>query len=75
MAVIKMLRAINPSGLTVPTNSLLQRPLKLTWLISFTHNSKGTPEGVPLPRGDDHAGNGSFSNFHAVSSRSFNYLI
>lgn len=29
---------------------------------------KGTPEGVSLPRGGDHAENGSFSIFHAVSS-------
>ncbi|MDM9285569.1 hypothetical protein QU814_20910 [Providencia rettgeri] len=49
--------------------------LELIRLINFTHNSKGTPEGVPLPRGGDHAGNGSFSIFHAVSSRLANLLI
>ncbi len=70
-----MLKAIGLSGLAIPDHFHHQRNLRLIRLINFTHNSKGTPEGVPLPRGGDHAGNGSFSNFHAVSSMLFNYLI
>nr|WP_306804394.1 hypothetical protein [Providencia sp. PROV019] len=70
-----MLKDINPSGLAISSHSHHQRNLKLIRLINFTYNSKGTPEGGPLPRGGDHAGNGSFSIFHAVSSRWFNLLI
>lgn len=43
--------------------------------INSVETSKGTPEGVPLPRGGARAGNGSFSIFHAVSSRCANLLI
>lgn len=52
-----------------------QRNLKRIKSIDSLGNSKGTPEGGPSPRGGALAGNGSFSNFHAVSSRSSNSLI
>ncbi len=69
MMALQMLKGINPSGLVIPSHSRHQINLKFIRLINFTHNSKGTPEGGPLPRGGMRAENGSFSIFHAVSSR------
>lgn len=55
-------------GLAIPSHSRHQRNLKLIRLINFTHNSKGTPEGVPLPRGGDHAQNAKFLSFYRPSA-------
>lgn len=36
-------------------------------IVGFDLKSKGTPGGVPSPRGGAHAGNGSFFNFYRSS--------
>ncbi|SQH13017.1 Uncharacterised protein [Providencia heimbachae] len=59
---------INQSAVVKASQFHHQRNHKFIRLINFMNNSKGTPEGVPLPRGGDHAKNEKFLCFYRLSA-------